>query len=78
MKENIQDFGRYSIYIINLHFKIDGSQDCFGQDVPTNTLVSITHKIGLLTQVNLSAELPLPQGKRVTLVAWKSAATGPR
>lgn len=28
-----KNFGRYNVYIINLHFKVDGSQDYFGQDV---------------------------------------------
>lgn len=77
-KENIQGSGRYCLYIISSHLKKNGNQDCFAQDVPTNTVVSLMHKMGLLTQVTLPAEVSLPQSKPVILVALKSAATGGR
>lgn len=74
----MQGFGRYCLYIISSHFNKNGNQDSFVQGVPTYTLVTVMHKIGFLTQVILSAEVPLPQSKLVTFVVLKSATTGPR
>lgn len=77
-EENTQGSGRYCLYIISLHLKKNGNQGCFAQDVPTNTLLSLMHKMGLLARVILSAEVSLPQSKPVIPVALQSAATGAR